>query len=117
VKPAAGAPRSLGDEASPNEARDRDPGAAARLATPQRLEPARALAAPPPAPVIAPRPSRGDARRPEPPPSEPVINITIGRIDIRAQSEPPTPIRATPQAARAPAQSLEDYLKQRTAGR
>lgn len=46
--------------------------------------------------------------------SAPTINVTIGRVEIRATSPAPAPLRAKPKSANV--LSLEDYLRQRAKG-
>lgn len=62
-------------------------------------------------------PARGgsaeEARRLAPGPARPTIEVTIGRVEARAVSEPPTPTRRRPPA---PALSLELYLRRRREG-
>lgn len=71
-------------------------------------------------PIIMPAlravPSRREALTIQLPPAPPAINITIGRIDIRAATPPPTAPSPAVRAARQQPQSLDDYLKSR-AGR
>jgi hypothetical protein len=76
----------------------------------------------PPAPAIQPRwpvvpqvyaaPPTADSQRQELPtkPVQPTIRVTIGRVEVRATPPPPAPTR---KAARAPAMSLDDYLRSR----
>ena len=47
-------------------------------------------------------------------PAEPVVHVTIGRVEIRAVSTPPSPKRAAPSK---PALSLSDYLQRRNGRR
>jgi hypothetical protein len=70
-----------------------------------------------------PPPRRGaplvPAGRPEPPVVDrdavpgPTIAVTIGRVDVRAVLEPPTPARPPAPAPKPPVQSLDDYLGER----
>lgn len=59
------------------------------------------------------QPILGELEAPE---RQPTIRITIGRVEVRAVQPPPTvPARPTPN--KAPALSLDDYLKQRNEAR
>lgn len=46
------------------------------------------------------------------PETPPEIHVTIGRVEVRAISQPPAPTRQVPRP-RTPSLSLDDYLKQR----
>ena len=52
----------------------------------------------------------------EPLPSPPAIRVTIGRVEVRAIVPPTSPKPRTTPARRAPALSLDDYIKQRNEG-
>jgi hypothetical protein len=52
----------------------------------------------------------------EPLPSPPTIRVTIGRVEVRAMLPPKSPKPRTTPARRAPALSLDDYIKQRNEG-
>jgi hypothetical protein len=43
---------------------------------------------------------------------EPTVAVTIGRIDVHA-APPPAPMRLAPPAPARPAETLEDYLRER----
>jgi len=51
----------------------------------------------------------------ETPVREHVVNVTIGRIEVRALPSPPVPARR--RSERPKPLGLDDYLKQRGAGR
>jgi hypothetical protein len=57
----------------------------------------------------------GASQRSRTPTPEQVVQVTIGRIEVRAVS-PPARARAEQKGAPSPAQSLEDYLRQRAKG-
>jgi hypothetical protein len=61
---------------------------------------------------------RPSIQQPTPPQSEaqvtPTINVTIGRIEVRATTQPAAPKRKQPSAA--PTMSLEEYLRRRNRG-
>ncbi len=47
---------------------------------------------------------------------EPAIQVTIGRVEVRAVTAPPTTTRSQPQPARPPAMSLDEYLRRQEQG-
>jgi hypothetical protein len=58
-----------------------------------------------------------DLRAPPAEPSAPAVRVSIGRIEVRAITPPPTPPAQRTGAARPePGLSLDDYLKQRNGG-
>lgn len=52
----------------------------------------------------------------ETPSPEPAIQVTIGRIEVRAVTAPPTSARTQQQSDRPPAMSLDEYLRQQERG-
>jgi len=63
-----------------------------------------------PAPATATRAPQGPAAAEAEPP---VIEVTIGRIEVRAVTPPAPLLRAAPAPRRAPALSLDEYLRRR----
>ena len=47
---------------------------------------------------------------------EPAIQVTIGRVEVRAVTAPPTRTRTQQQSDRPPAMSLDEYLRQQERG-
>lgn len=54
--------------------------------------------------------------QPEASTPEPAIQVTIGRVEVRAVTAPPTTTRSQPQSARPPAMSLDEYLRRQEQG-
>ena len=54
--------------------------------------------------------------QPEASTPEPAIQVTIGRVEVRAVTAPPTTTRSQPQPARPPAMSLDEYLRRQEQG-
>jgi hypothetical protein len=52
----------------------------------------------------------------ETPSPEPDIQVTIGRVEVRAITAPPTSARTQQQSDRPPAMSLDEYLRQQERG-
>jgi hypothetical protein len=52
----------------------------------------------------------------ETPPLEPAIQVTIGRVEVRAVTVPPTSAHKQQQSDRPPAMSLDEYLRQQERG-
>ncbi len=52
----------------------------------------------------------------ETPSPEPDIQVTIGRVEVRAVTAPPTSSRTQQQSDRSPAMSLDEYLRQQERG-
>lgn len=52
----------------------------------------------------------------ETPSLEPDIQVTIGRVEVRAVTAPPTSTRTQQQSDRPPAMSLDEYLRQQERG-
>lgn len=52
----------------------------------------------------------------ETPSPEPDIQVTIGRVEVRAVTAPPTSARTQKQSDRPPAMSLDEYLRQQERG-
>lgn len=98
--------------AEPVEGRDRLPAAPA----PEQAAPVLAAPSPvrSPIPLPPPGPPASEDRSPEPAPG-PSVSVTIGRIDIRAITDPPAAPR--PPERSAPRLGLEEYLRQRSGGR
>jgi len=54
--------------------------------------------------------------QPEASTPEPAIQVTIGRVEVRAVTAPPTTTRSQQQPARPPAMSLDEYLRRQEQG-